>query len=181
MKSNHLFLNPNPLVLGAGLINSIVEILNDEQSTSIASLSIRDYLDGIRLNKNVENGLYFLYFPNDTYYVGIAASCTMIERLAKHLDGRKAGSFNSVLKNMGKDELTSNYYESNQEFFSDAKVLFMPFNFAVIKVKPYFALIQKIITKRLEEDFIYLMEQNGLTLRNKRKPKQLSQVFYYED
>jgi hypothetical protein len=105
----------------------------------------------------------------------------MIERLAKHLDGRKAGSFNSVLKNMGKDELTSNYYESNQEFFSDAKVLFMPFNFSAIKVKPDFVLTQKIITKRLEEDFIYLMEQNGLTLRNKRKPKQLSQVFYYED
>lgn len=185
MKANQsplrCFLNPNPLVLGAGLINSIVEILNDEQSTSIASLSIRDYLDGIRSAKNVENGLYFLYFPNDTYYVGIAASCTMIERLAKHLDGRKAGSFNSVLKNMGKEELISNYYESNQEFFSDAKVLFMPFNFASIKVKPDFLTTHKIIAKRLEEDLIFLMEQKGMTLRNKRKPKQLSNVFYYED
>jgi hypothetical protein len=76
MKSNHLFLNPNPLVLGAGLINSIVEILNDKQSTCVVSLSFRDYLDGIRLNKNVEHGLYFFYFPNDTYYVGIAASKT---------------------------------------------------------------------------------------------------------
>ncbi len=80
MKSNQspqrCFLNPNPLVLGVGLINSIVEILNDEQSTSIASLSIRDYLDGIRSAKNVENGLYFFYFPNDTCYVGIAASKT---------------------------------------------------------------------------------------------------------
>lgn len=175
MENNYFFehwdyrLNPE-------FIEKICSVL--QNAPTVGSFSTGAYCQGIRKFDNEENGLYFFYFPDDTFYAGVAASCTLLERLAKHLDGRYYGSFNSVLRKIGKDPEKSAHYTANQQFFLEAKMLFVPVNNSKLPVPENGFPKDKKALNFLEEDVIYMLSQQGLKLRNSRIPKGYSGYFY---
>jgi len=166
--------------LSPDFLDILCSILKNDTSSEIKSFSIGDYCNGILNFDKEENGLYFFYFPDDSYYAGVAASCTLLERLSKHLDGRKYGSFNSVLKNLGKDPENSIHFTVNQQFFLEAKMLLLPVNKSKLqKPEAGFPNGKKAI-HFLEEDIIYMMFRKGLKLKNSKIPKKYSGYFYNE-
>ena len=177
MENNYFFkhwdyrLNPE-------FIEKICNVL--QNAPTVGSFSTGEYCKGIQQFGNEENGLYFFYFPDDTFYAGVAASCTLLERLAKHLDGRYYGSFNSVLRKIGKDPEKSAHYTANQQFFLEAKMLFVPVNNSKLPVPENGFPKDKKALNFLEEDVIYMLSQQGLKLRNSRIPKGYSGYFYKE-
>ena len=174
------FIEPQRIQLSPALVTSIIRGLNDSKSSKIRNLSIDDYCNGVRSWGNEENGVYFMRFQDNSYYIGAAASCTMLERLSKHLDGRAIGRSNRVLKNLGKDNLNSDYFLFNMEILLEAKILLLPVSSS--KLIPQKAIPEngKKLINYLEEDFIFLFHKEGISLKNKRIPKKLSNVFLYE-
>jgi hypothetical protein len=177
MENNYFFehwdyrLNPS-------FIEKICDAL--QNAPTVGSFSTSAYCQGIRKFDNEENGLYFFYFPDAYYYVGVAASSTLLERLSKHLDGRSSGRSNGLLKKLGQNPAKSTYYAANQQFFLEAKMLFVPVsNSKLTQAGKEFPKDKKALNF-LEEDVIYMLSQQGLKLRNSRIPKGYSGYFYNE-
>ncbi len=167
--------------LNGAFIDDIISFVLNENTGSVGSLGISDYFQGIEMYSNAENGIYIFYFSDGSFYVGVAASCTLLERLAKHLDGRASGSFNTLLKSIGKDPKDSEYFDKNQRFFLEAKILFLPIKTSRLKVKRTDFTKRKQAIQQLEQDIIYLLSKKGKCLRNSRIPAKLSGVFDYPD
>jgi hypothetical protein len=174
------FLSNQELKLTSKFIKSICDRLNDEKMAELGSLTISQYITGIRSFDNEENGIYFICFPDNAYYVGASASGTLLERLSKHLDGRSVGRSNTLLKNLNNSDEKS-YYSENQDFFLKAKILFLPITSNNLKTNGTVPNKAKKIINYLEEDFIYLFNQSGVKLKNRRVPKRLSNLFQYEN
>jgi hypothetical protein len=161
-------------------LERVIHLLGHENAPTIKSFSIGDYREGILSFGTEENGLYFFFFPDETYYIGAATSCTLLERLAKHLDGRFYGTFNTVLRKIGQDSESSNHFTANQQFFLEAKMLFIPITSSKMPEPLTGYPKDKKIINCLEEDIIYIMHKKGLKLRNHRIPKRYSGYFYNE-
>jgi hypothetical protein len=157
--------------LDNNLIDKILIQLKDQDALSIKQFSIGAYCDGISEFEHEENGLYFIRFPNDTYYVGLAGSCTLLERLAKHIDGRRIGGFNSLLRRIGKDHEESTHFTLNQEYFLYAKLLLLPVSGSRLQGIKFNISSLKNPLSALEEEIIYMMSEKGIELRNKRIKK----------
>jgi hypothetical protein len=178
MQSNFFFSNWN-YKLEPQFLKNLETILIAPNMPSLGALSLSEYCDGILTFEAAENGLYVFYFPDNTYYVGIAGSCTLLERLAKHLDGRKVGSFNSLLKSLDKDAKDATHFTENQQYFLNAKLLFIPIKSSkLLEVNPSATDIKPL--DALEKDLIRLMLDNGFILKNKKIPKAYSGCFYGE-
>lgn len=175
MENNYFFehwdyrLNPS-------FIEKICDVL--QNAPTVGSFSTGAYCQGIRKFDNEENGLYFFYFPDETYYAGVAASCTLLERLSKHLDGRSCGSSNGLLKKLGQNLAKSTYYAANQQFFLEAKMLFVPVSNSKLTLQGKEFPKDKKALNFLEEDIIYMMFQKELKLKNSKIPKKYSGYFY---
>ena len=50
----------------------------------------------------------------------------MLERIAKHIDGRKVGGFNGVLRNLMPVLEEQKHFPENQQEFLKAKVVLLP-------------------------------------------------------
>jgi hypothetical protein len=180
MKKNNLFIRLEKSSLGDTVLKKVVDQLKDENAITVANLTVGSYFEGLRMTGNHENGLYFYRFPDDTYYIGLNASCTFLERLAKHIDGRKTGTFNAVLKELTDNDVETDYFVSNQEVFGSSTVLFIPLFLDDIPLKIDVECKRKTIDHQMERDMIFLFHQAGYDLRNKRIPKKLSNIFNYE-
>jgi hypothetical protein len=174
------FLSHLEIKLTPKFIKIICDRLNNEKVSELGSLTINQYIAGIRSFDNEENGIYFICFPDKTYYVGASASGTLLERLSKHLDGRSVGRSNTLLKKLNNSNKKS-YYAENQDFFTKASILFLPITADSIKTNGKLPDKGKKIINYLEEDLIYLFHNSGLKLLNTRIPKKLSNLFQYED
>ena len=176
----HTFLSYQELKLTPKFIKTICDRLNDEKMSELGALTINQYIAGIRSFDNEENGIYFICFPDNAYYVGASASGTLLERLSRHLDGRSIGRSNALLKKLNNSNKKS-YYAENQDYFTKASILFLPITADSIKTNGKLPDKGKKINNYLEEDLIYLFHNSGLKLLNKRIPKKLSNLFQYED
>jgi hypothetical protein len=113
-------------VVNHDLLKSIQIHFEDINCPTVGELNFSQYSKGIIIENEIcENGLYIFKFQ-DTFYVGKATSCTLLERLAKHFDSRKAGGFNSLLKKLKDIDATANAYPENQKILSEAKLLLIP-------------------------------------------------------
>jgi hypothetical protein len=104
----------------------------------------------------------------------------MLERIAKHIDGRGWGGFNAVLKGLGHQEVNKDYFINNQQVFLLAKVVLIAIS------KPM--LLQNSIIKtgekpihRLENDLIFLFKKrfSEKQIINKTNPNKLSGMFEF--
>jgi hypothetical protein len=166
---NKFFLQNWDYKLSNSLINKVKERLTHADAPTLGSLNLKDFCDGILLFDKIENGIYFIYLDGK-YYVGKASSCTLLERLSKHLDGRKVGSFNNLLKGIGKDIKGVRHYTLNQQHLLNAKLLFLPVSTTKLKeANPKLSEEKKLA--KLEKDIIVLMGKNGCDLINKPQYK----------
>lgn len=95
---------------------------------TLGDLNFSQYAKWINSETGInENGLYIFKF-HDSFYVGKATSCTLIERLAKHFDSRRSGGFNGLLKKLYKIDDTSDNFPINQEILMKSKLLLIPIN-----------------------------------------------------
>lgn len=177
---NTLFISLPCNSLSKNLIYEIVQRLKSNNAICVRDLTFGIYFNGLREYNNRENGIYFFRFEDDTYYVGLAASCTFIERLSKHVDGRVVGTFNSVLKRLNNAPKEMNYFLTEQEKFSKATVLFMPIAIDEVQIREGLKSDPKSVNKALEIDYIYFFKNQGFNLINRRLPKKLSNYFVYE-
>jgi hypothetical protein len=124
---NHFLKNWN-FNVNEEFLTKVKNYFENNNCPTLGDLSFKNYQEGIKINKQIfENGLYIFKFSN-SFYVGKATSCTIIERLAKHFDSRKVGSFNGLLKKLSSENLTENNYPENQEILMNAKLLILPIN-----------------------------------------------------
>jgi hypothetical protein len=177
--SNRLFTSQFKGSLNEETIHEIVEQLKSEGVLRVKDVNFGAYFKGLRAFRNCENGLYFFRFENDRYYIGLASSCTFMERLSKHVDARFYGGFNSLLRKLGNEPEETSYFEKGQEVFSNATVLFMPLFIDELPLKGVQELARKEIDDFLEKDVIYLFKHLGYTVLNTKIPKELSNYFDY--
>jgi hypothetical protein len=177
--SNPLFTPQFKGSLNEEAIHEIVEQLKSEGVLRVKDVNFGAYFKGLRAFRNCENGLYFFRFQNDSYYIGLASSCTFMERLSKHVDGRYYGGFNSLLRKLGNEPEETSYFEKGQEVFSNATVLFMPLFIDELPLKGVQELARKEIDDFLEKDVIYLFKHLRYSIGNVRIPKKLSNYFDY--
>jgi hypothetical protein len=85
--SNPLFTAQFKGSINEEAIREVAEQLKSERILTIKDVSFGAYFNGLRAYSNCENGLYFFRFEDDSYYIGLASSCTFMERLSKHVDG----------------------------------------------------------------------------------------------
>lgn len=124
---NH-FLNNWNFIVNTEFLDKIKKYFENNYCPTLGDLSFRNYQEGIKINHSIfENGLYIFKFSN-SFYVGKATSCTIIERLAKHFDSRKVGSFNGLLKKLSAENSESENLHKNQEILMNAKLLIIPIN-----------------------------------------------------
>ncbi len=177
--SNPLFITQFKGSINEEAIREIVEQLKSERILTIKDVGFGTYFNGLRAFRNCENGLYFFRFEDDSYYIGLASSCTFMERLAKHVDGRYFGGFNSVLRKLGNEPKETPYFEKGQSVFSNASLLFMPLFIEELQLNANPEIEPKYLDDFLEKDVIYLFKELGYSIRNVRIPKKLSNYFDY--
>jgi hypothetical protein len=180
MKKN-LFLPSWQKTVDNTLVDSIIHHLESEKSVSLKDFNFLEYTKGITFeNEQCENGMYIFRFSDGKYYVGKASSCTLLERISKHIDGRRWGGFNSVLKELGYNDKNLDYHIENQREFLNAKVVLLPISWdslSQIKVDPK---IEKPLHE-LESDLIFLFKKrfSENQIINKTDPKELSGMFEF--
>lgn len=126
MKKN-LFLPSWQNTVDNTLIESIINHLESDLSIALKDFNFLDYTKGITFGNELhENGMYIFRFTDGKYYVGKASSCTLLERIAKHIDGRKDGSFNYVLRSLIPVSKEQKHFPENQKEFLMAKVVLLP-------------------------------------------------------
>lgn len=175
MKKN-LFLPNWQNVIDNTLVDSIINHLESEKSVALKDFNFLEYTKGITFeNEQCENGMYIFRFSDGKYYVGKASSCTLLERIAKHMDGRRWGGFNAVLKELGYNDKNIDYHIENQREFLNAKVVLLPVSWNLFLKEGKDPKIEKPLHK-LENDLIYLFRKRlpEIQLINKTKPSELS-------
>lgn len=124
---NH-FLNIWDFDVNEELLEKIKIYFENADCLTLGDLSFRNYHEVIKIKQGIyENGLYVFHFSN-SFYVGKATSCTILERLSKHFDSRRAGSFNGLLKKLSLENLNEENFPKNQEILMSAKLLIIPIN-----------------------------------------------------
>jgi hypothetical protein len=109
------------------LVDSIINHLESDTSVALKDFNFLEYTRGITFDDELrENGMYIFRFSDGKYYIGKASSCTMLERIAKHIDGRKVGGFNGVLRNLIPVSKEQKHFPQNQQEFLKAKVVLLP-------------------------------------------------------
>ena len=179
--SKNLFLPNWKNFVDNTLVDCIINHLASDDSIVLKDFNFLDYTRGITFNDELrENGMYVFRFSDGKYYIGKASSCTMLERIAKHIDGRGWGGFNAVLKGLGHQEVNKDYFINNQQVFLLAKVVLIAIS------KPM--LLQNSIIKtgekpihRLENDLIFLFKKrfSEKQIINKTNPNKLSGMFEF--
>ena len=163
------------------LVDSIINHLESDDSVVLKDFNFLDYTRGITFNDELrENGMYIFRFTDGKYYVGKASSCTMLERIAKHIDGRNWGGFNAILKGLGQKEVNLDYHIKNQQEFLKAKVVLIPISKPILLQNSIIKTDEKPI-HRLENDLIFLFKNTSphIQIINKTKPKKLSGLFEF--
>jgi hypothetical protein len=161
------------------LVDSIIKHLESDDSVVLKDFNFLDYTKGITFNDELrENGMYIFRFSDGKYYVGKASSCTMLERIAKHIDGRNWGGFNAVLKGLGQKEVNQDYHIKNQQEFLKAKVVLIPISKPILLQNSIIKTDEKPI-HRLENDLIHAfkLKLGRENLRNGKYPKGFSGDF----
>ena len=163
------------------MVDSIIKHLESDDSVVLKDFNFLDYTKGITFNDELrENGMYIFRFSDGKYYVGKASSCTMLERIAKHIDGRNWGGFNAVLKGLGQKEVNLDYHIKNQQEFLKAKVVLIPISKPILLQNSIIKTDEKPI-HHLENDLIFLFKNSSLQIQilNKTNPKKLSGLFKF--
>ncbi len=181
MKKN-LFLPSWQKTVDNTLVDSIIHHLESEKSVALKDFNFLEYTKGITFeNEQCENGMYIFRFSDGKYYVGKASSCTLLERISKHIDGRRWGGFNSVLKELGYNDKSLDYHIENQQEFLKVKVVLLPISWDLLIKNNKNPKTDKPLHK-LESDLIYLFKKHfpKIHLINKTNPKKLSGMFEFE-
>lgn len=180
MKKN-LFLPSWQNVVDNTLVDSIIKHLESENSVALKDFNFLEYTKGITFeNEQCENGMYIFRFTDGKYYVGKASSCTLLERISKHLDGRRWGGFNSVLRELGYNDKSLDYHIENQVAFLNAKLVLLPISWESLSQSNVDPKIDKPLHK-LESDLILLFKKrlSEKQVINKTNPKELSGMFEF--
>ena len=145
---------------------------------TLGDLSFSEYSKGIKSETSIdENGLYIFKFK-DSFYIGKATSCTLIERLAKHFDSRRSGGFNGLLKKLYKIDDTSDNFPINQEILMKSKLLLIPINTSLF-IKMNINCRKDRCIEDLEMDLIIkLRELFGVKEKNTQKKLILSGNYF---
>jgi len=163
------------------LVDSIINHLESDDSVVLKDFNFLDYTKGITFGGELrENGMYIFRFTDGKYYLGKASSCTMLERIAKHIDGRNWGGFNAVLKGLGQKEVNLDYHIRNQQEFLKAKVVLIPISKPILLQNSVIKTDEKPI-HHLENDLIFLFKNTSphIQIINKTNPKKLSGLFEF--
>ncbi len=174
-----LFLPSWQKTLDNTLVDSIIHHLESEKSVSLKDFNFLEYTKGITFeNEQCENGMYIFRFSDGKYYLGKAISCTLLERISKHIDGRRWGGFNSVLKELGYNDKSLDYHIENQLAFLSAKVVLLQVSWNLFIKQGKDPKIEKPLHK-LESDLIFLFKKrfSENQIINKTNPKKLSGLF----
>jgi hypothetical protein len=177
--SKNLFLPSWQNVVDNTLVESIINHLESDSSIALKDFNFLDYTEGITFGKELhENGMYIFRFTDGRYYVGKASSCTMLERIAKHIDGRRWGGFNAVLKGLGHKEVNNDYFINNQQAFLQARVVLLAVSKEVLIKNSNSPNSEKPLHK-LESDLILMFKKrfSEKQVINKTNPKELSGDF----
>ena len=176
-----LFLPSWQNVVDNTLVESIINHLESDGSIALKDFNFLDYTKGITSGNELhENGMYIFRFTDGKYYIGKASSCTMLERISKHIDGRRWGGFNAVLKGLGYQEDNNDYFINNQQVFLQAKVVLLAVSKEVLIKNSNSPNSEKPI-HRLENDLIFLFKKRfpQIQLINKTNPRNLSGLFNF--
>jgi len=158
-------------------IDSIISYFDRPDCTKLGDLNLLQYAKSIFTNEGVcENGIYIFKFEDNSFYVGKATSCTILERLAKHIDSRDAGGFNSLLKKIQETPKAS-HYRQNQLYMLNSKLLIIPIYTAHLTDVNSGA-DPGLAVSHLEMDLIIQLENRGMKLQNKSKSKKLSNSYW---
>ena len=179
--SKNLFLPNWKNFVDNTLVDCITNHLESDDSVVLKDFNFLDYTRGITFNDELrENGMYVFRFSDGKYYIGKASSCTMLERIAKHIDGRGWGGFNAVLKGLGNHEVNKDYFINNQQVFLQAKVVLLAVSKEVLIKNSNSPNSEKPLHD-LESDLIYLFKNYfpQIQLINKTNPKMLSGLFNF--
>jgi hypothetical protein len=164
------------------LVKHIINHLESDDSVVLKDFNFLEYTKGITFeNEQCENGMYIFRFSDGKYYVGKASSCTLLERISKHIDGRRWGGFNAVLKELGYNNKSLDYHIENQLAFLNAKVVLLPISWDSLSQSKVDPKIEKPLHK-LESDLIFLFKKrfSENQIINKTNPKKLSGMFEFE-
>ncbi len=164
------------------LVDRIINHLESENSVALKDFNFLEYTKGITFeNEQCENGMYIFRFSDGKYYVGKASSCTLLERISKHIDGRRWGGFNAVLKELGYNDKSLDYHIENQLAFLSAKVVLLPVFWNLFIKQGKDLKIDKPLHK-LESDLILLFKKrfSETQVINKTKPNKLSGLFEFK-
>jgi hypothetical protein len=127
-KSNTPFIQNWNHVADNNFLEKISFHFSQSECPTLGDLSFSEYSKGIKSETRIdENGLYIFKFK-ESFYVGKATSCTLIERLAKHFDSRKSGGFNGLLKKLYHTDNSLDNFPINQEILMNCKLLLIPIN-----------------------------------------------------
>ena len=180
--SKNLFLPNWQNVVDNTLIDSIINHLESEDSIPLADFNFVEYTKGITSGTELhENGMYIFRFTDGKYYVGKASSCTLLERIAKHIDGRRVGGFNSVLRSLIPVSNEQNHFPQNQQEFLKAKVVLLPV-FDDLKLLNNITDYSGNLLFHLEKDLIHAfkLKLGRENLLNGKYPKVFSGYFNLE-
>jgi hypothetical protein len=160
------------------LISIIKEHFDDPNCIRLGDLSFKNYRECIKNNGLIfENGLYLLKF-SDSFYIGKATSCTLLERLAKHYDSRKVGGFNGLLKKLCRSKSNESNLDINQEILMNAKLLLIPIDSEKLMIANSINWQEKII-EILEMDLIIVMRKVfSIPELNSKKKDTLSGLYF---
>lgn len=176
-----LFLPSWQNVADITLVDRIINHLESDSSIALKDFNFLDYTRGITSGNELhENGMYIFRFTDGKYYVGKASSCTILERIAKHIDGRRWGGFNAVLKGLGHQEVNKDYFINNQQAFLQAKVVLFAVSKEVLIKNSNSPNSEKPLHD-LESDLIYLFKNHfpQIQLINKTNPRNPSGLFNF--
>jgi hypothetical protein len=176
---NTLFLPSWQNAVNNTLVDSIINHLDSDDSVVLKDFNFLDYTKGITFGDELrENGMYIFRFSDGKYYVGKASSCTMLERIAKHIDGRKDGGFNGILRKLIPASLEQKHFPENQQEFLKAKVVLLPVS-DDLKFLNNITNYSGNLLFHLEKDLIHAFKLKLGTenLRNGKYPKGFSGYF----
>lgn len=165
-------------IVNNNLLLIIKNHFDNENCVKLGDLSFENYRECIKNDGLVfENGLYLLKF-SDSFYIGKATSCTLLERLAKHFDSRKVGGFNGLLKKLSTTKTNEPNLIINQEILMNAKLLLIPIDTEKLKSANNISKHDNIV-EALEMDLIIMLRKYfSLPELNSKKKSNLSGLFF---
>lgn len=150
-----------------------------EDCPTVGDISFFRYSEGIKLTNGIfENGLYIFRFK-ESFYVGKATSCTILERLSKHFDSRRSGGFNGLLRKLHPIDNDTHTFEVNQNIMKQSKILLIPIDSNLL-ITNNAKLTTKNCIDLLEMDLIIkLRELFSCSELNTKKKSELSGFYFY--